>query len=153
VVDGAADPTSIWARSKPWTTAETNRGATATEAAEERGPELEFFNCSYKSPPGDGGWARPQTREDLMRRIYHTMHFNVHDEKALHEFVRKHADPEEFSAIEKNDASEAEAGELVDHIYSDVEWIVENGHAYDAEGIEHTGGETGEIDEEDEDTE
>jgi hypothetical protein len=88
-----------------------------------------------------------------MRRIYHTMHFDVRDEKALHEFVRKHADPEEFSGMEKNDASEAEAGEPVDHIYSDVEWIVENGHAYDAEGIEHNGGETGEIDEEDDDTE
>jgi hypothetical protein len=91
----------------------------------------------------------PQIREDPMRRIYHTMHFDMHDEKALHEFVRKLADPEEFSTMEKNDASEAEAGELVVHIYSDVEWIVENGHAYDAEGIEHTGGETGEIDEDD----
>jgi hypothetical protein len=87
-----------------------------------------------------------------MRRIYHTMHFDVHDEKALHEFVRKRADSEEFSAMEKSDASEAEAGEPVDHIYSDVEWIVENGHAYDAAGIEHTGGETGEIDEEDDDS-
>jgi hypothetical protein len=38
----------------------------------------------------------------------------------------------------------------VDHIYSDIEWIVENGHAYDAEGIEHAGGETGDRDEEDE---
>jgi hypothetical protein len=88
-----------------------------------------------------------------MRKIYHTMHFDVHDEKALHEFVRKHADPEEFSAMEKHDADEAEAGEPVDHIYSDIEWIVENGHAYDADGIEHTGGETGETDEEDEETE
>jgi hypothetical protein len=85
-----------------------------------------------------------------VRKIYHTMHFDVHDEKALHEFVRKHADPEEFSAIEKHDASLAEAGEPVDHIYSDIEWIVENGHAYDAEGIEHAGGETGDCDEEDE---
>jgi hypothetical protein len=95
----------------------------------------------------------PQAREDPMRKIYHTMHFDVHDEKALHEFVRKHAAPEEFAAMEKHDAGEAEAGEPVDHIYSDIEWIVENGHAYDAEGIEHTGGETGQIDEEDEDTE
>jgi hypothetical protein len=38
----------------------------------------------------------------------------------------------------------------VDHIYSDSEWIVENGHAYDAEGIEHAGGETGDRDEEEE---
>jgi hypothetical protein len=79
-----------------------------------------------------------------------TMQFDVHDEKALHEFVRKHADPEEWSTMEKHDASHAEAGEPVDHIYSDIEWIVENGHAYDAEGIEHTGGETGDSYEEDE---
>src|SRR5262249_42157952 len=91
-----------------------------------------------------------RTREDPMRKIYHTMYFDVHDEKALHEFVRKHADPEEFSAMEKDDARLAEAGEPVDHIYSDIEWIVENGHAYDAEGIEHAGEETGDRDEEDE---
>ena len=84
-----------------------------------------------------------------MKRIYHTMHFDVHDEKALHEFVRKNADPEEFSAMERDDASRAEAGEPVEHTYSDIEWIVENGHAFDAEGIEHTGGETGDSDEED----
>ena len=41
-----------------------------------------------------------------MRRIYHTMHFEVHDEKALHEFVRKHAEPEEFAAMEQLDASQ-----------------------------------------------
>ena len=91
-----------------------------------------------------------QTREEAMRKIYHTMQFDVHDEKALHEFVRKHADPEEFAAMEKHDADEAE-GEPVDHVYSDIEWIVEHGHAYEAEGIEHGGGETGEIDEDDED--
>jgi hypothetical protein len=94
--------------------------------------------------------GQPHTPEDPMRKIYHTMHFDVHDETALHEFVRKYADPEEFSAMEKLDASHAEAGEPVDHIYSDIEWIVENGRAYDAEGIEHTGGETGDSDEEDE---
>ena len=64
-----------------------------------------------------------------MKRIYHTMHFEVHDEKALHEFVRKHADPEEFSALEKHDAGEAEADGSVDHVSSDVGWAVENGHA------------------------
>ena len=84
-----------------------------------------------------------------MKRIYHTMHFEVHDEKALHEFVRKHADPEEFAAMESDDASRAEAGEPVDHAYSDIEWIVENGHAYDADGVEHTGGETGDSEEDD----
>jgi hypothetical protein len=94
-----------------------------------------------------------RTREDPMRKIYHTVHFDVHDEKALHEFVRKHADPEEFAAMEEYDAGEAEADEPVDHIYSDIEWIVENGHAHDAEGVEHTGGETGEGDEEDEEAE
>jgi len=82
-----------------------------------------------------------------MKRIYHTMHFEVHDEKALHEFVRKHADPEEFSGMEQLDTSEAE-GEQVDHVYSDIEWVVENGHAFDAEGIKHSGGETGDGDEE-----
>src|SRR5437763_81732 len=61
----------------------------------------------------------PQPREDAMRRIYHTVHFEVHDEKALHEFVRKHADPEEFSAMEKLDASQAE-GEPPDHVFSDI---------------------------------
>ena len=85
-----------------------------------------------------------------MRTIYHTMHFEVLDEKALHEFVRKHADPEELSAMEQLDASQAE-GEPVDHVYSDIEWIVENGHAFNADGIEHAGGETGDSDEEDED--
>ncbi len=84
-----------------------------------------------------------------MRRIYHTIYFEVHDEKALHEFVRKHADPEEFLDMEQFDAREAE-GEPVDHVCSDIEWVVENGHALDAEGIEHAGGETGESDEEDE---
>jgi hypothetical protein len=91
----------------------------------------------------------PQAREDTMRKIYHAMHFDVHDEKALHEFVRKRADPEEFSAMEKLDASQAE-GEPPDHVYSDIEWIVENGHALDAEGVEHAGGETGDSDDEDE---
>jgi hypothetical protein len=91
--------------------------------------------------------GRLSTREDAMKRIYHTMHFEVHDEKALHEFVRKHADPEEFSGMEQLDASEAE-GEPIDHVYSDIEWIVENGHAFDAEGIKHSGGETGDSDEE-----
>jgi hypothetical protein len=91
----------------------------------------------------------PQHREDTMKRVYHTMHFVVHDEKALHEYVRKHADPEEFSTMEKDDAGHAEAGEPVEHVYSDIEWIVENGHAFDAEGIEHSGGETGDSDEED----
>src|SRR5262245_52844249 len=94
----------------------------------------------------------PQAREDPMRRIYHTMHFEVHDEKALHEFVRKHADPEEFAAMESDDAGRAEDGEPADHSYSDIEWIVENGHAYDADGVEHTGGETGDSEEDDEDT-
>jgi hypothetical protein len=93
-----------------------------------------------------------RSREDAMRKIYHTMHFEVHDEKALHEYVRKHADPEELSAMEKHDADEAE-GEPADHIFTDVEWIVENGHVYDAEGIELSGGETGEIDEDDDDDE
>jgi hypothetical protein len=88
-----------------------------------------------------------------MKRVYHTMHFVVHDEKALHEYVRKHADPEEFSTMERDDASDAEAGEPVEHIYSDIEWIIENGHAFDAEGIEHSGGETGDSDEEDDDAE
>ena len=55
----------------------------------------------------------PRAREDVMRRIYHTMHFEVHDEKALHEFVRKHAEPEEFAGMEQLDASQAE-GEPVD---------------------------------------
>jgi len=82
-----------------------------------------------------------------MRRIYHTMHFDVHDERALHEFVRKHADPEEFTEMEQLDASEAE-DEPADHVYSDIEWIVENGHAFDADGVEHTGGETGDDEEE-----
>jgi len=94
--------------------------------------------------------ARSEPREEAMRKIYHTMQFDVHDEKALHEFVRKHADPEEFAAMEKHDADEAE-GEPADHVYSDIEWIVEHGHAYNADGIEHGGGETGEIDEDDED--
>ena len=84
-----------------------------------------------------------------MRRIYHTIHFEVHDEKALHEFVRKHADPEELSRMEQLDASHA-GEDPVDHVYSDIEWVVENGHAFDAEGIEHDGGETGDSDEEDE---
>ena len=92
-----------------------------------------------------------------MKRIYYTIHFNVHDEKALHDFVRKHAEPEEFSAMERDDASHAkEAGEPVEHVYSDVEWIVENGHVFDAEGVEYGGGETGNSDEEfeeDEETE
>jgi hypothetical protein len=92
----------------------------------------------------------PQTREDTMKRVYHTLHFAVHDEKALHEYVRKHADPEEFSAMEKDDASQAEAGEPVEHVYSDIEWIVENGHVFDADGIEHSGGETGDSDDDDE---
>ena len=48
----------------------------------------------------------PQAREDAMRRIYHTLHFEVLDEKALHEFVRKHADPEELSAMEQLDAGQ-----------------------------------------------
>jgi hypothetical protein len=87
-----------------------------------------------------------------MRTIYHTMHFEVHDEKALHEFVRKHADPEELSAMEQLDAGQAD-DEQVDHVYSDVEWIVENGHAFDADGIEHAGGETGDSDEEDDEDE
>src|SRR5689334_24962366 len=95
--------------------------------------------------------GQPQTREVPMRKIYHTMQFEVHDEKALHEYVRKHADPEELAAMEKHDADETEAGEQADHVYSDIEWIVENGHVYDAEGIEHAGGETGEIDEDEED--
>jgi len=82
-----------------------------------------------------------------MRRIYHTMHFDVHDERALHEFVRKHADPEEFAEMEQLDASEAE-DEPADHVYSDIEWIVENGHAFEADGVEHTGGETGDDEEE-----
>jgi hypothetical protein len=51
--------------------------------------------------------------------------------------------------MEKHDASLAEAGEPVDYTYSDIEWIVENGHANDAEGIEHAGGEKGDRDEED----
>ena len=54
--------------------------------------------------------------------------------------------------MEQLDASQAE-GEPVDHVYSDIEWVVENGHALDAEGIEHAGGETGDGDEEDEDDE
>jgi hypothetical protein len=54
-----------------------------------------------------------------MRRIYHTIYFEVHDEKALHEFVRKHADPEEFSDMEQFDAREAE-GEPVDHVCSET---------------------------------
>ena len=87
-----------------------------------------------------------------MRRIYHTMHFEVQDEKALHEFVRKHAEPEEFAAMEQLDASQAE-GEPADHVYSDIEWIVENGHAFEADGLEHTGGETGDSDDEEEDEE
>ena len=87
-----------------------------------------------------------------MRRIYHTMHFEVHDEKALHEFVRKHADPEEFATMEQLDASEAH-GDPVDHVYSDIEWIVENGYAFEADGLEHTGGETGDTDEGEEDDE
>ena len=87
-----------------------------------------------------------------MRRIYHTMHFEVHDEKALHEFVRRHADEEEFAEMEQLDASQAEGGD-VDHVYSDIEWIAENGHALDADGIEHAGGETGESDEDDEEDE
>jgi hypothetical protein len=103
--------------------------------------------------PRGGRMGRLQTREVAMRKIYHTVHFEVHDEKALHEYVRKHADPEEFSAMEKHDGDEAEAGEPVDHVYTDIEWVVENGHAYDADGIEHGGGETGEIDEDDEDDE
>jgi hypothetical protein len=94
--------------------------------------------------------ARSNPREDAMRRIYHTMHFEVRDEKALHEFVRKHADPEEFAGMEQLDASQAE-GEPVDHVYSDIEWIVENGHSLDAEGVEHAGGETGDSDDEEED--
>jgi hypothetical protein len=88
-----------------------------------------------------------------VRKIYHTMHFEVHDEKALHEFVRKHADPEDFEAMEKHDTGEAETGEPVDHVYSDIEWLVENGHAYEADGIELSGGETGEIDEDDDEDE
>ena len=93
--------------------------------------------------------GRPKTREDAMKRVYHTMHFDVHDEKALHEFVRKHADPEEFAAMETENAGHAEeAGEPVEHVYSDIEWIAENGHAFDADGVEHAGGETGESDEE-----
>jgi hypothetical protein len=87
-----------------------------------------------------------------MKKIYHTMHFEVHDVKALHEFVRTRADPQEFAAMESDDASRAEAGEPVDHSYSDIEWIVENGHAYDADGVEHTGGETGDGEEDDEGT-
>jgi len=87
-----------------------------------------------------------------MRRIYHTIHFEVHDEKALHEFVRKHADPEEFAGMEQLDTSEAE-DEPADHVYSDIEWIVENGHALDAEGVEHAGGETGDSDDEEEEDE
>ena len=51
-----------------------------------------------------------------MRRIYHTVHFEGHDEKALHEFVRKRADPEEFSAMEKLDASQAQ---LLNHDFQD----------------------------------
>jgi hypothetical protein len=94
----------------------------------------------------------PRSREDAMRRIYHTVHFEVHDEKALHEFVRKHADPEEFANMEQFDAGQAE-GEPVDHVYSDIEWVVENGHALDADGIEHATGETGDSDEEDEEDE
>lgn len=88
-----------------------------------------------------------------MKKIYHTLHFAVHDEKVLHEFVRKHADPEDFSAMEAHDAEVAEDGGPIDHVYSDVEWIVENGCVFDAEGIEYSGGETGEIDEADEDDE
>ena len=57
-------------------------------------------------------------------------------------------------APKRDDASHAEAGETVEHIYSDIEWIVENGHAFDAEGIKHSGGETGDSDEyEEEETE
>jgi hypothetical protein len=98
--------------------------------------------------------GRPKTREDAMKRVYHTMHFEVHDEKALHEFVRKHADPEEFAAMETENASQAEeAGEPVEHVYSDIEWIVENGHAFDADGVEHSGGETGESDEDEDEEE
>jgi hypothetical protein len=96
--------------------------------------------------------ARPQTREDVMRRIYHTMHFEVHDEQALHEFVRKHADPEELASMEQLDANQAE-GDPVDHVYSDIEWIVENGHAFEADGLEHTGGETGDNDDEEDEEE
>jgi hypothetical protein len=96
--------------------------------------------------------GRPEPCEDVMRRIYHTMHFEVHDEKALHEFVRKHADPEEFAGMEQLDASQAE-GDPVDHVYSDVEWIVENGHAFEADGIEHAGGETGDSDDEEDEEE
>ena len=51
-----------------------------------------------------------------MKRIYHTMHFEVHDEKAPHEFVRKHADPEESAAMESHDARHAEVGEPVEYI-------------------------------------
>jgi hypothetical protein len=96
--------------------------------------------------------ARSKPVRTPMKRVYHTMHFAVHDEKALHEYVRKHADPEEFATMERDDASHAEAGEPVEHVYSDIEWIVENGHVYDAEGVEHAGGETGDS-EDDEDEE
>jgi hypothetical protein len=54
--------------------------------------------------------------------------------------------------MQREDASHAEAGEPVEHVYSDIEWIVENGHVYEAEGIEHLGGETGDS-EDDEDEE
>src|ERR1700748_947552 len=107
------------------------RGATATAADELCRTELEFAGCSTTHPLGRR-MGRPKTREDVMKRVYHTMHFDVHDEKALHEFVRKHADPEEFAAMEAENAGHAEeAGDPVEHVYSDVEWIVENGHDFD----------------------
>ena len=116
-------------------------------APDERRKLAENDLYSHLTGP-EGGRSEP--REDTMRRIYHTMHFEVHDEKALHEFVRKHADPEEFATMEQLDASQAE-GDPVDHVYSDIEWIVENGHVFEADGIEHGGGETGDSDDEDDD--
>lgn len=112
---------------------------------------LEFLTRGVSSRRG-GDRPAPEAARNAMRRIYHTMHFEVHDEKALHEFVRKHAEPEEFAGMEQMDAGQAE-GEPVDHVYSDIEWIVENGHAFEADGLEHTGGETGDSDEEEDDEE
>ncbi|WP_315705143.1 MULTISPECIES: hypothetical protein [unclassified Bradyrhizobium] len=128
-----------------------DRGATDTQPAQENGPSWNSRHEALFHPSARRMSRPPKPPEDPMKKIYHTLHFVVHDEKVLHEFVRKHADPEDFSAMEEHDADEAEKGEPVDHVYSDVEWIVENGRVFDAEGIEYSGGETGEIDEADED--
>jgi hypothetical protein len=37
---------------------------------------------------------------------------------------------------------------LANRSNTSIEWIVENGHAFDAEGIKHGGGETGDSEEE-----